>query len=161
MNASGCVACEARLSCDDSPLSITGNIIGILTFAGAIAISIQVYFNAMRNADQHMEEMMYTFESRVREVDLLRRKLEEKSEHIGGDQGERLGREMNRTRELFIQAFGLLTQLRDDNRYNSRRHWLLARAKFVVKENLIKEGLEKIDKAMEMLKGIANDVLLG
>jgi hypothetical protein len=158
MSTPACVSCQESLSCDDSPLSVTGNIIGILTFAGAIAISIQVYFNAMKNADRQIFEMMYTFRSRLEEVKLLRDKLEKKSMHtLNGAQGERLNSEMDRVAVLFAEADHRFSQL-NDRRYN-RTGRLLNRAKFVVKENLIKDGLEKIEKAMEVLKQVANDVL--
>ena len=54
-----------RLSCDDSPLIVTGNIIGILTFDGAIFISMQFYANSTRNADRNLREMGATLESFV------------------------------------------------------------------------------------------------
>ena len=38
------------LSCNDSPLSITGNIIGILTFIYAVGLGLRYYTNLVRNA---------------------------------------------------------------------------------------------------------------
>lgn len=62
-------------SCRDSALSVTGNVIGILTFAGAVLISVQVYINSIRNAEGNLKEATETFRSRVEDVRSLQDKL--------------------------------------------------------------------------------------
>jgi hypothetical protein len=152
-----CVSCQEVLSCNDSPLSVTGNIIGILTFAGAILISIQVYVNAMRNAERNMFEMTDTFRSRLGEADRFVRKLQEQSDSGNREQNYLIHQAQDQVRFELQRAEDLLHQL-DPSRYDGRnRMW--ARARFVLREDMLKEGLEKTEKAVTSLKEVANEVL--
>ncbi|KAL5325195.1 hypothetical protein ACEPPN_006319 [Leptodophora sp. 'Broadleaf-Isolate-01'] len=76
MSTPVCVSCQENLSCSDSPLSVTANIIGILTFAGALMISAQVYFNSMRNAERNITEMVSTLQSKYADFQRLDLKLQ-------------------------------------------------------------------------------------
>ena len=78
---------------------MTGNIIGILAFFGAIVISTQVYVNAMRNADRNIFEMN-TFRPRMEEVRYIDRKLRDQSSRIGRELGRRLDITMRRVEIL-------------------------------------------------------------
>ncbi|OQE46364.1 hypothetical protein PENCOP_c001G00340 [Penicillium coprophilum] len=49
------------LSCDDSPLSTTGNIIGILTLAYAISVTVMIYTNRILDAEKGMREFSHRF----------------------------------------------------------------------------------------------------
>lgn len=54
---SGNNTCVTELSCADSPLSTTGNIIGILTLAYAILVTIVFQANALANVDKEIKEL--------------------------------------------------------------------------------------------------------
>lgn len=65
--------CEAVLSCGDSALSITGSLIGILTFAYALIITVLYRTRALENADQdiqyfgrHIEREIRSFRSSIK-----------------------------------------------------------------------------------------------
>jgi hypothetical protein len=156
MTTPSCVSCQERLSCGDSPLSITGNVIGILTFASAILISIQVYYNSMRNADGNIFEMTNTLQSRVEEAQILFRKLQQ-VDSINENQRQRLEVAFRQVKDSLVRASDLLERLRTDTYDGKRRLWI--RAQFVARKNLIKEGIEKTAKAMKTLREVSNDLL--
>ncbi|KAJ6017181.1 hypothetical protein N7451_000560 [Penicillium sp. IBT 35674x] len=58
--------CEAVLSCGDSALSITGNIIGILTFSYALIITVLYRTRALGNADQDIQYFGRQIEREIR-----------------------------------------------------------------------------------------------
>ncbi|KAF8847882.1 hypothetical protein BDZ45DRAFT_754427 [Acephala macrosclerotiorum] len=157
MSTLTCVSCQDVLSCGDSPLSITGNVIGILTFVGAILISTQVYLNSIRNADRNIFEMTNKLQSRMDEAMHLRRRLLGLEDKLGGNAGlaARLYVAIDRVQDPLGQADALLGRL-NIGRYDKIK--LLTRTKFVFREELIKQGLEKTEKAMETLREVANDV---
>ncbi|KAI0384270.1 hypothetical protein F5Y04DRAFT_249405 [Hypomontagnella monticulosa] len=154
MSAPNCVSCEGVLSCEDSPLSVTGNIVGILTFVSAILISAQVYFNSMRNADRNIRDLMATFESRYDELVRLERKL--RSSHIDGSSSGKFHHTLDGVCATIYEAKALLGQLCDE--WSSRRRRMLTRAKFVLREDIIREGMEKTETGIEILRGLADDV---
>ncbi|KAF2664600.1 hypothetical protein BT63DRAFT_93482 [Microthyrium microscopicum] len=90
MSTPVCVSCRENLSCSDSPLSVTGNIIGILTFAGALVISIQVYYNSMINANRNTLEMIADFRAQIRKLIRLQTQTETQIEQMNDDQKNRL-----------------------------------------------------------------------
>lgn len=54
---SGNNTCVTELSCADSPLSTTGNIIGILTLAYAVFVTVAFQANALANVDKEIKEL--------------------------------------------------------------------------------------------------------
>lgn len=58
--------CEAILSCGDSALSITGSLIGILTFAYALIITVLYRTRALGNADQDIQYFGRQIEREIR-----------------------------------------------------------------------------------------------
>lgn len=58
--------CEAVLSCGDSALSITGSLIGILTFAYALIITVLYRTRALGNADQDIQYFGRQIEREIR-----------------------------------------------------------------------------------------------
>ncbi|KAL2844079.1 hypothetical protein BJY01DRAFT_248324 [Aspergillus pseudoustus] len=66
-NITGC----QELSCDDSPLSMTGSIIGILTFAYAIAITAIFYANAFLSAETERGQFQSRLKSEVQSLELV------------------------------------------------------------------------------------------
>jgi hypothetical protein len=57
MSSSNCVSCQEQLSCGDSPLSVTGNVIGILTFAYAILGTVIYYIGAISNSQRYLNRL--------------------------------------------------------------------------------------------------------
>jgi hypothetical protein len=62
---------QVVLSFKDSPLSTTGNVLGILTFAAAIYVSVLVYVNSMRSASKRLRDMVEGLELLYREAEHL------------------------------------------------------------------------------------------
>lgn len=58
--------CEAVLSCGDSPLSVTGSVVGIFTFAYALIITILYRTRELGNADQEIQYLGRQIEREVR-----------------------------------------------------------------------------------------------
>jgi hypothetical protein len=156
MTTSTCVPCEKILFCEDGPLSTTSNILGILTFMSALIISIQVYVNSIRHADRQMLELESTFESRVHEVRSLSRKIELRADAVDGRLAQRLQTVMPRVQIYLDELSDLNGKLHSRRRGRRGRFW--ARAKFVLVQDIIAQGLEKAGKALEDLRGVANDV---
>ena len=75
----------------DSPLSVTGNVIGILIFVSTRMIYIQVHVNSVRNADRRSFEMANTLRGRIDEVEHFKSRLQEKSSGIDKDRTKKLG----------------------------------------------------------------------
>jgi hypothetical protein len=141
MASQACVSCQDFLSCNDSPLSVTGNVIGILTFASAILIGMQVYVNAMRNAERNMFEMTDTFRTRLDEAQRLAHKLQEQNDLNNREQDGLVYGALRRVSDELGRAGNLLDRL-EPSRYDGRKR-LWARAQFILREDMIKEGLEK------------------
>lgn len=58
-------------ACDDSPLSITGNITGILTFAWAILASSLLFLVVVRSAENEMRQLRASVEQAARHLDAI------------------------------------------------------------------------------------------
>ncbi|PSN66688.1 hypothetical protein BS50DRAFT_676436 [Corynespora cassiicola Philippines] len=159
MDTSTCVSCEKRLSCDDSPLSITSSIIGILTFVGTIEISIQVYFNSIKKAKRDMCHMRDAFQSRMREVRMLIMVIERKFEQALRTSNETSTPLYDGARSRLIEAENLLQQLNSRQWLGKNRLWI--RAKFVMRDNLIKKGLEILNVAVKEMRELAYSNLSG
>jgi hypothetical protein len=106
-----------------------------------------------------MAEMVSNLDARYQEVGHLKARLETVPPDDSGLDGEgrhRLGTAMHRVEVPFHEAGRLLERL-GSGRYDGKRR-LWARAKFIMREEMIRDGLEKTDKAMDILKEVANDV---
>jgi hypothetical protein len=57
-----CTHSEACPSCDDSPLSYTGNITGILTFALGLIVSFIAFITIIRGAGNEIQSLLHTVE---------------------------------------------------------------------------------------------------
>ncbi len=127
----------------------------MLTFAGAFMISIQVYVNSMRNANRNIFEMTEKFRSRLDEVQYQYGKLQRHARCLDEEFAQRVGSAMHRAEVPLRDAVALLHKL-DTNRHDGRSR-LRTRAKFVLTEDLVKQGLEKAENAMAALREVANE----
>ncbi|KAL6241243.1 hypothetical protein RBB50_011922 [Rhinocladiella similis] len=129
-----------------------------MTFASAIAISIQVYVSSMRNAGRNIFEMTETFRTRLEEAQYLSKKLAGQESRFNEQLKQRVQTALERAAVPFGDAHVLLGQL-DANRYDGKdRLW--ARAKFVLREDLLMQGMEKTESAMAALREVTNEALL-
>jgi hypothetical protein len=158
MSTPVCVSCKENLSCGDSPLSITGNVIGILTFVSAIIIALQVYVDSMRNAESKLKEMEDTLRLQYDKVNSLVTKLRVQSKNLDDDLKTRLMLALGRVQQPLVRASDLLGEVTDIQHQRKNRVW--RRAKFIIREDMIKEGIEKIDKAMQPMNEVASEIFL-
>lgn len=81
-------------SCDDSPLSYTGNITGILTFTLGLLVSLIAFFSMIRNASTEIQKLTHI--------------VDETDEHII-QMVQHLGRlELRRINQNFVEMKDLL-----------------------------------------------------
>ena len=118
-------------------------------------ISIQVYMNSMMNADRIVFEITETPRSQVDEVQYLHGKLQKRASCLNEELAQRVVNAMHRVEGPIRNAEALLHQLAA-NRYDGRG-CLWARAKFVLGEDLLKEGTSKTENAMATLREVANE----
>lgn len=62
--------------CSDSPLSVTGNVIGILTFAYVLVVGIWWRVNIVNNAQSELMDLWHEHQQRDKRVKYLGRKAE-------------------------------------------------------------------------------------
>jgi len=103
-----------------------------------------------------MFEMADTLQMRYEKVKRLKNKLGNQSKNIDADLKARLHHAMDRVQNPLEQTGKLLDRQYNSWRSEKSQFWI--RAKFVMRENLIKEGLEKMERAMQTLDEAANDV---
>ncbi|CEF72025.1 hypothetical protein FGSG_11692 [Fusarium graminearum PH-1] len=68
--AATCLPCP---DCGDSPLSTTGNILGILTFALGLFLSTFAFMVAVRSAETEIDDLIESLESTGRYIDQMTR----------------------------------------------------------------------------------------
>ena len=148
--------CVPSLSCEDSSLSISANIIGIITFAYAWAVGLG-FLTRFRNSTGEARSLSESLTSSMREIQLLEpfiKKLETKSHD---PHARALSSELSLSA---IEALDRLNELEDSlgKRQWLRGEWqvgngrLRSRTNFVLKqEDLIQMTAEK-DRAMGRMR---------
>lgn len=58
--------------CDDSPLSITSNILGILTFAAGLFLSFAAFVTITRNASNEIQDLYTTLDQTDKHIQFLK-----------------------------------------------------------------------------------------
>jgi hypothetical protein len=151
MTVPACVSCQETLSCADSALSITGNVIGILTFVGAAIISIQVYLNSVRNATREISIMMHRLQSRIAKVQHLQNLLEMEND-IGRTLKKMLVFDVQRAGQVLAESNALLASVTRSG-INGKRARFLTSAKFIYMADDLKRCTGEIDDALDMMRG--------
>ncbi|KIN05379.1 hypothetical protein OIDMADRAFT_177567 [Oidiodendron maius Zn] len=151
MSLPACVSCQERLSCADSALSITGNVIGILTFVGAAIISIQVYLNSIRNATQEIFIMMHRLQSRIAEVQQLQYLLEIEND-VDRTLKEMLAFDIQRASKVLVESNDLLNRVTRSG-INGKRTRFLTGVKFIYRADDLKRYTGELDDALDMIRG--------
>ncbi|KAK1751125.1 hypothetical protein QBC47DRAFT_392279 [Echria macrotheca] len=106
-DAAGCVS----LDCSDSALSVTGNVIGILTFALAAIASLGLYIRTIRDSEGELREARMQFRKRL---DDLRRLIERVNTHFSESNGmdiPLIGEAMGRLIQLVNRATKVLHEI--------------------------------------------------
>lgn len=157
MTVPACVSCQERLSCADSPLSITGNVIGILTFVGAAIISLQIYLNSLRNANEEIYIMSRRLESKIAEVQHLQNLLRIENE-ISEVLKEMLAPSVKRAGAVLKESENLLLQIRRGT--GDKRGRFLTSAKFVYLADDLKKCIGEADEVLGIVRGATTGALL-
>lgn len=160
MNTPTCVPCQDRLSCGDSPLSITSNIVGLLTFVAAIFISVQFHINSIRSADQLYIGWLSSLEQLGRECQSIRTKIEQHKRRItitdsNVDEWENLNAAIEEAVHSFQQAANILDKL-IKRRLDSP---IWGRIMLIRKDGVIKEHIEKAEQAVAKLRTALEDIV--
>lgn len=157
---------SSSASCgSDSPLSIVGNISGILTFGFALLVGIQIRANAFRNAKYEMLEMKSRLESRTRDVYALQVKIinaVEKHDQFGAPLELYLKRHLTNLieeiRQPMREAQALLGRVLSEERF-SGLYRVVYSTRFVVERTAIQRCLEVLDYRVSNLREAASDAL--
>jgi hypothetical protein len=152
------------LSCKDSPLSTTSNVLGILTFAAAACVSVLLYVDSIRSANKRFKDMVEGLELRYREADHVRGKLEAGQRIVRYGRPsqvdhQRIEMALGRTMEPLREAMNVLEQLRGHGLRRRGTMDFQGRVRFVMKEDAVQDLLSRVEKAVEVLREVANDVL--
>lgn len=161
MSSPTCVSCQDRLNCSDSPLSITGNIIGILTFAYATLATVVYYLVAISNSDRDLNRLRDTLNEVRLEAMKVYSRAEQTIEKLPAtDQNDKA--ELNEKRENLWKAVranvfvSLNKQLTSSNLVRNEnpglyRKWR-QRAHYLVAEKKVRTELQKINDCIYELK---------
>lgn len=158
MNTLNCTSSPC-LSCDDSGLSTTSSIIGILTFAITLLVAFRVQFYAAQNASEELIGIM-------RDLHLKRAILDQY--HTKGPRQFRPESEKTRlfhgilgdAIQCWGEAYSLGQKFAPDlYRFRQRRKRFLKLATYVGgPKELMTKLLNDLDKNMSIMKDIENDV---
>lgn len=150
-------------SCEDSLLSVIGNISGILTFGFAFTVAIHIRANAFRNAKYEMLEMKTRLESRTRDVNALQAKIinaVEKHDQLRVLEPylkSHLWNLMSEMRKPMMEAHALLARLYQDR--SSSWYRIVYSTRFVVEKTTIQQCLDRLDYRVTNLREAASDAL--
>lgn len=161
MSTPPCFSCQEVLSCEDSALSTTGSIVGILTFATAIIIGLQVWYNSIRNAERNIIDLASLLASRLNTLKALVHKVDVASQSgrlQPGPASDHLHQAFDRLRDPLGEGEYLFLELEGGAKDDGKRPYL-ARAKFVIREKDIRESVGKLEKAIDDLKVVAQEVM--
>lgn len=156
MSSTTCVPCEQALSCDDSPLSITGNVVGILTFAVALVLGAQAYFNSLRSARMDIYETVREMRGWRERLQYLDRTLSDRTQvHQDTEDVQSL---MKRARDSAMKCVDFHNQLEMTLRDVGEKRDKFWRSRYLVRESQIRELRYKAEKAIQDFDKAANDV---
>jgi len=151
------VSCLESLSCDDSPLSITGNVVGILTFAVALILGAQAYFNSLRNASMDIYEMDRELGGWYDRMEYLEQALRQRM-HGADNNGEMRGL-IERASETHDHAASTIQELRELSYVLDPRHARWWRLKYLMREGRLREMRYKTEKALQDFDKTATDAI--
>lgn len=171
--ASACPACD----CAESPLSIIGDVIGILTFAIASWMSILYYYRSFRDFLQEMHDMQHRVQLAFEETQGLMRKFIERQRMISTPPAPTQRREKARAGENHTGRGAPYPNLVDEAWIRVEREMikaakfvnkrllqpdivagvLMGRVTYAVEREMAAETVRKVrklERSMENLKGV-------
>lgn len=158
MSSPTCISCQNPLSCNDSGLSVTGNIFGILTFATTLLMTIGIYNNLFKNARSRSQDLAMNLASLAAEFNNLHRRFEGVESEIDNELFRRLEFAMNQVNEPLNYANVLFSKFDMDCGYTKRSRYF-AGVKYIMAEDRIMEAMNKVEKKMNTLREVKSDVL--
>ncbi len=162
---------QAVLSCDDSGLSMTGNIVGIFTFAAALYVAPSIRVELFRRSHQRYTDLIADVSSSLRKLMHTYSRIHHHLEATASDTArteERMAiqSKINDIYHMPGNAGGLLQKLITpvlSTEYGTWSTWindLLGRVRFVLREHELQDIREKARRAVETLNEVAADVLV-
>lgn len=156
-----CPGCD----CSDSPLSITGNVLGILTFAVAIYASVIYYYRGFRDSATELADLMHRVNLAAENLGDLTKKFQDDAHKIRDHSaGRRLKEAIVRARDCILEAARVGTRLpsrkipRKMSLWYAWRTFYFERAAYVLEREDALKVLEKMDVSLRDLKGVASGV---
>lgn len=144
-------------SCADSPLSITGNIIGILTLAYAIIITLLYYCYQLSKSTSdlrcYIDSANDEFKSLGSAVDRLIPYIDRLPSHLAG----RVNLAVAEARKFYLDFDSSLAFFRHEN--SSSRSQLVRGGLFIAMKNELAERQGKATQMRITLEGIYNAVI--
>jgi hypothetical protein len=150
------------LSCQDSGLSITGNVIGILTLAYALAAGFYLYYNSFKNAKRELYDLENILEARYHEASHLESMLIPLTHtHTGGphyQQVYRIQEASERSKDFLNEARELLYRLHSRRGAPSTRSRVFIAGRFIASKEKMVAMVGEAEKALVDLREAVNQV---
>lgn len=144
--------------CGDSPLSVTGNVIGVLTFIVSILLSARVYYSAVRGSVRNLRRVHMDFQQQRSEFERLESKLARRIKSMDDTNSNK--KDIERTIQKAKKDLGAAEKgfyKWDENLTNGLSRWI-ARVRYLWNEAALRECVERIGYTMATLKDIAADI---
>jgi hypothetical protein len=160
------------LSCADSPLSVTGNIIGILTLVYAVILTLYLYASQLADVEDDVRRFSHDLETETQWVGSTIHKLEDKFGDIPQESRDRLENTLNQFKKLVNESEALLAPLLLAPFYyqsestsfyqrSERSKWslLVMRGRFIAKKAEMEAMLKRVADMRGNVDGIYNALI--
>ena len=148
-------SCEGSSSGQDSPLSITSNLIGILTFVYALAAGLYFYASLARSSSQRKRESLVSLRKTLREARVFAVFLEQQQQSTSSEIYS-IQQDLDETiQQLYLHAESLAKFPSNDIKALAQRPWygrVGYRLKFVLLREELEKGEYRKDRLMEDLR---------
>jgi hypothetical protein len=155
---------EEILTCADSPLTRTSNVLQIPLFILALLFTIQFFYISLHTIEHHtsstIDNLISSLETQVSSVRALATKLQSRRSQIHGRPvvEEQLNTAMQRVQGPLQDSEAMVESLRE-KRGRKRRCLRVARGRSGTGEDAIRGSLERMREAMWVLNGVEAVVL--
>jgi hypothetical protein len=149
-----------ELSCDDSPLSVTGSIIGILTLAYAILATIAFLTTSLAGAAREKRQFAARLEDEMKSLELLIELLRNSSHLVPNDNGvarrldHRLDQATKTIQDVLRQVFGDVFEWESPH----RRHFR-SRARFLSEKDNLAQHFDSIVSHRTQLEAVFHGLM--
>lgn len=146
-------------SCSDSPLSITANITGILTFIYAVAVGLLFFYKSARESPRQLEALTRSLHSSYSEMEDFARSLSGIGSRLYGPEARSFTTDIETIKTRIADQMESLLEMTEkiDLTYHvSRGKQWRSRVRFVaIQEEFQKKVAEK-DRLMDEIRRIQN-----